>query len=93
MMISTGTAAKAAKTVVTGMVGVAAFDLAKAAVRATNGHDLVVTSVALGLRGVRTAEKGAEAVRLRTADIVAEARDRIGEQAPAPGATSDGHEH
>jgi hypothetical protein len=46
------------------------------------------------LRGFRAAEAGAEKARLAAGDIVSEARERNGEQAPAPGTFSDhGHDH
>jgi tRNA G26 N,N-dimethylase Trm1 len=55
-------------------------------------RNATVALTAWGLRGVRAAETGAEKVRLATADIVSEARAKIGEEAPAP-ATSNGHGH
>jgi hypothetical protein len=57
-------------------------------------HEAAVTTAAWGLRGVRKAEEGAESARLTVADVVAEARERIGEQAPPPGITADAeHDH
>lgn len=58
-------------------------------------HDSAVTVTSWGLRGARAVETGAERARLATADVVAEARERIGEQAPPPatGAVAHDHEH
>ena len=41
---------------------------------------------------VRKAEEAAESARLKVADVMAEARERIGEEAPTP-SISDVHEH
>lgn len=43
-----------------------------------------VTVMEWGLRGTRRAEAAAESARLTVADVVAEARGRIGEEAPLP---------
>ncbi len=89
--------ARAGTTLVTGVVGVAAVDLAKRLTRAGMLRRGAVAATALGLRGARAAETGAEAVRLSVGDIVAEARGRIGEQAPPPsgtnGSNGPAHEH
>ena len=79
-----GVLAKAATTVVTGAVGVAAYEtlrtvVAKAPVRAAS-----VTAARWALRGTRKAEESAEAARLTFADVMAEARARIGEEVPPP---------
>lgn len=76
--------AKAAPTVVTGVVGVAAYEaLAKAPWR-----QATVTATAWGLRVGRTAERktkeSAERARLAVADVLAEAVERIGEEVPSP---------
>jgi hypothetical protein len=87
---------KAAGFIVSGLVGAAAYDGAKRVVRSGVVRGGAVTVTSWGLRSVRAAEAGAEQVRLTTADIVAEARDRIGEQAPVPGTGVDaahGHGH
>jgi hypothetical protein len=75
-----GLVAKATPTVVTGVVGVAAYEaVAKAPWRAAT-----VTVTAWGLRVVREAErktkKSAERARLTAADVLAEAKERIGEE-------------
>ncbi|WP_322861238.1 DUF1490 family protein [Mycobacterium europaeum] len=75
---------KAVPTVVTGVVGVAAYEaLAKAPWRT-----MTVGATALGLRGARATgrmtKSAAEKARLATADVLAEAAERIGERVPAP---------
>jgi hypothetical protein len=75
---------KAAGFVASGLVGAAAY----------RGAAVTVTS--WGLRGVRAAESGAERTRLAAADVVSEARQRIGEETPPPGGgavAGHGHEH
>lgn len=91
-----GLAAKAAGVLVTGVTGAAAYDGAKRVVRSGAVRSAAVTVTSWGLLGARAAETGAERARLATADIVSEARGRIGEQTPAPGTATDGeqgHEH
>lgn len=88
-----GLLAKAASTAVTGAVGVAVYEgirkvLAKAPLR-----EATVTTTAWGLRGVRKAEDAAERARLSLGDVVAEARERIGEEAPPPAVGDAGHAH
>ena len=51
-----------------------------------------MSAAELGLRGTRKAEEAAESARLRLADVMAEARERIGEEAPTP-SVADAHEH
>lgn len=87
-----GLLARAAGIVVTGVAGAAAYDGVKRFVRSGAVRGAAVGVTALGLRGARAAESGAERARLATADIVAEARERIGEQAPAPGVAA-AHDH
>ena len=79
--------------VATGVVGVAAVDAGKRLLRAGVVRRGAVTVTAWGLRGLRSAETGAETARLNAADVVAEARERIGEQAPAPGNGTAPHDH
>ncbi|BBZ77433.1 hypothetical protein MANY_27700 [Mycolicibacterium anyangense] len=86
-------AAKAATTVVTGVVGVAAYEALKKATARLPLRQTAVTATAAGLRGVRAAEANAERVRLAIGDVVAEAREQIGEEAPAPVAGDAGHDH
>lgn len=86
--------AKAATTVVTGLVGVSAYELLRKAVDKAPLREGAVTATAWSLRGTRRAEELAESARLKVADVVAEARERIGEEVPAPvaGVPHD-HEH
>ncbi len=51
-----------------------------------------MSAAELGLRGTRKAEEAAESARLKLADVMAEARERIGEEAPTP-SISDAHQH
>jgi lysozyme family protein len=85
--------AKAASTVVTGAVGVAAYNGIRKAVAKAPLREASVTATAWGLRGVRKAEEGAESARLKVADVVAEARERIGEEVPPPAVSDTGHAH
>ena len=87
-----GLVAKAASTVVTGAVGVAAYEAVRKAVAKVPAREVSVNATALGLRGVRRAEEAAERARLAVGDVVAEARERIGEEAPPPIADA-GHDH
>jgi hypothetical protein len=87
---------KAAGFVASGLVGAAAYDGVKRAVRGGVVRGAAVTVTSWGLRGVRAAESGAERTRLAAADVVSEARERIGEQTPPPGGgdvAGHGHEH
>lgn len=85
--------AKAASTVVTGAVGVAAYQGVRKAIAKAPLREASVSATALALRGVRKAEVGAESARLKVADVVAEARERIGEEAPPPAVADGGHDH
>jgi hypothetical protein len=88
-----GFVGKAAGLAATGLVGAAAYDGVKRFARSNLLHGAAVTVTSWGLRGARAAEAGAERARLTTADIVSEARERIGEQTPPPGAPAPDHEH
>jgi hypothetical protein len=88
-----GFVGKAAGVLASGLVGAAAYDGVKRLVRSNSLHAAAVTVTAWGLRGGRAAEAGAERARLATADIVSEARERIGEQTPPPGAPAHDHTH
>lgn len=85
--------AKAASAVVTGVVGVAAFEAIRKASGKLPARKAAVNATALGLRGVRAAEANAERARLAIGDVVAEAREQIGEEVPAPVAGDAGHGH
>jgi hypothetical protein len=84
----------AARAVGTGLAGAVAYDGVKRVTNTTVARNATVTVASWGLRGVRAAETGAERTRLAVGDIMSEARQRIGEQAPPPGTTvSHEHEH
>jgi lysozyme family protein len=87
-----GLLAKAATTVVTGLVGVTAYEALKKAAAKAPLHETAVSAAELGLRGTRKAEEAAESTRLKIADVMAEARERIGEEAPTP-AVGEAHDH
>ncbi|MEW5812578.1 MAG: DUF1490 family protein [Actinomycetota bacterium] len=84
---------KAASTVVTGAVGVAAYQGVRKAIAKAPLREVSVSATALALRGARKAEEGAESARLKVADVVAEARERIGEEVPPPAVSDTGHDH
>lgn len=88
-----GLAARTAGTIATGVVGVAVVEGVRKVATGRRVHEAAVAVTTAGLRGARVAEAGAERVRLTAGDIVAEARGRLGEEAPAPGAGDHGHEH
>jgi hypothetical protein len=84
-VVFAGIICRAAGLVATGLAGAVAYDGVKKVTRAGVAHEAAVTVATLGLRGARAAETAAEKARLATADIVSEARGRIGGEAPAPG--------
>jgi len=85
---------RAAQTVATGLGGAVAYDGVKRVARSGLMRNAAVTVTAWGLRGARAAEAGAEQARLTVGDVISEARARLGEQAPVPGAANGhGHEH
>ncbi|MBV8350315.1 MAG: DUF1490 family protein [Mycolicibacterium sp.] len=84
---------KAAATVVTGAVGAAAYAAVRKAVARAPLHEAAVTATAWSMRGIRKAEESAEQARLRAADVVAEARERIGEEVSPPAVEDIGHDH
>lgn len=87
-----GLLGKAASTVFTGLAGVTAYELLRRAAAKAPLHETAVSAATLGLRGTRKAEEAAESARLKIADVMAEARERIGEEAPTP-AVGDVHQH
>lgn len=93
-MAAYGLLAKAASAVLTGLVGVSAYELLRKALDKAPMHETAVTATEWGLRGTRRAEELAESARLKVADVMAEARERIGEEVPAPVAAGPhDHEH
>lgn len=75
---------RAAGAVFTGLVGVSAYEMLRKAMGAAPVHRAAVSATEWGLRGTRRAEVAAESARLKVADVVAEARERIGGDAPFP---------
>jgi hypothetical protein len=92
-MLVHGLLGKAAGTVVTGLVGVSAYEVVRKALAKAPLHSAAVTATEWGLRGTRRAEEAAESARLKMADVVAEARERIGEEAQPPAIGNHDHEH
>ncbi|ETZ55412.1 MULTISPECIES: DUF1490 family protein [Mycobacterium] len=85
---------KSGTMVLAGVVGVGAYELLCKVVGKAPIHQARVAATELGLRGTRQAERAAESARLKLADVMAEARERIGKEAPAPAVTGvDEHEH
>lgn len=91
-MAAYGLLAKAATTVFTGLVGVTAYEVVRKAASKAPLHQSAVSAAELGLRGTRKAEVAAESARLKISDVMAEARERIGEEAPTP-SVSEVHDH
>jgi hypothetical protein len=54
---------------------------------------LAVGGTKAGIRASRAAETGVERFRLGAGDIVAQAYDEMGEQAPVPPTPQAGHDH
>ncbi|RFZ19563.1 hypothetical protein VIMS_01170 [Mycobacterium marinum] len=97
-MVLSGLLVKAAPTVVTGVVGVAAFEALRKAVAKAPLRKATVVATAWGIRVVREAERkagqSAEQARLTVADVMAEARERAGEEVPPLVVDSgDDHDH
>ncbi|WP_111765452.1 DUF1490 family protein [Nakamurella deserti] len=85
---------KAVGAVISGVAGVTVVNAARSGRLGRVAHQAAVGVTAAGLRAVRAAEHGAENTRLVAADIVAEAREKVGEQATPPGApTVHDHQH
>jgi hypothetical protein len=91
---------KAAPTVVTGVVGVAAYEAVRTAVAKVPLRTATVAVTAWGIRAAReaqrTAETNTEQVRLTVADVVAEAREHAGEDVKPVTVTCSGdddHDH
>lgn len=87
-----GLLVKAAPTVVTGVVGVAAYEALRKAVAKAPLREASVSATAWALRVARDAERraeeGTERARLAVADVVAEAAERVGDQVQPPPANS-----
>ncbi|HEX3546974.1 MAG TPA: DUF1490 family protein [Mycobacterium sp.] len=92
-MVLHGLLARAATTVVTGAVGVAAYDVLRRVAAKVPVREASVTAAEWALRGARKAEETAETARLNIADVMAEARERIGEEVPPPAVAETEHAH
>jgi hypothetical protein len=92
-MVLHGMLAKAVTTVVTGAVGVAAYDALRKVAAKLPVREASVTTAEWALRGARKAEETAETARLNIADVMAEARQRIGEEVPPPAVADTEHAH
>jgi hypothetical protein len=92
-MVFSAIVGRAARLVAAGLAGAAAYDGLKKMLHGNVLHDAAVTATAVGLRGIRIVEIGAEKVRLTAGDIVSQARERIGEDAPPPTVGSRVHDH
>ncbi|KZS82242.1 hypothetical protein A4G29_13165 [Mycobacterium kansasii] len=92
-----GLLAKAVPTVVTGAVGVVAYEGVRWTAAKFPLHEATVTVTAWGMRAARKAgrkaEKSAELARLTVADVMAEARERIGDDVPPLVVADSGHDH
>jgi Protein of unknown function (DUF1490) len=88
-----GVLAKAATTVATGAVGVAAYDLLRKGLGKLPIREASVTAAEWALRGSRKAEETAETARLNIADVMAEARGRLGEEVQPPAVAESDHAH
>jgi hypothetical protein len=82
-MVLHGLVARAVPAVVTGAVGVAAYEAARKLAAKAPLRKATVIVTAWGIRVAREAERkageGAEQTRLTVADVMAEARERAGE--------------
>ncbi|AKN16149.1 hypothetical protein MHAE_05382 [Mycobacterium haemophilum DSM 44634] len=88
MLALHGFMAKAVPTVVTGAVGVAAYEAVRKGFAKVPLRAATVTVTAWGIRIAREAERkageSAERARLTTADVIAEAKERLADDiAPA----------
>jgi hypothetical protein len=74
---------------------VAAYDVLRRVAAKVPVREASVTAAEWALRGARKAEETAETARLNIADVMAEARERIGEEVspPAVAETEHAHEH
>jgi hypothetical protein len=92
-MVLHGLLSRAVTTVATGVVGVAAYGAIRKAIAKAPIHEASVTGATWALRGARKAEESAETARLKIADVMAEARERIGEEVSPPAVADAEHDH
>src|SRR5260370_8738365 len=83
-MVVQGILGKAAGTVVTGLVGVSAYEVLRKTLAKAPLHEAAVSATEWSLRGTRRAEEAAESARLKLADGVAEPRDPLVKEAHPP---------
>ena len=76
----------------TGVVGVSAYEVLRKALNKAPLHEAAVSATS-GACADRRAEEAAESARLKLADVVAEARERIGEEAQPPAIGEHDHDH
>lgn len=88
---------KAAPTVVTGVVGAAAYEVVRMAVAKAPLRKATVIVTAWGLRVAREAERkvgqSAEQARLTVADVMAEAKERSGGDVEPVAVAGSGDDH
>jgi hypothetical protein len=84
-----------AKMAVTGTVGVAVFRALEKVPLSGMARVAGVEATKFGIRGSRALEQGVEKTRLVAGDLLADAREQMGEQAAPPVASdsSAGHQH
>lgn len=92
-MIANKAVHQAASAVVTGLVGVVAYEGLRKTWAKLPVREASVSAAALALRGTRKAEECAESARLTVADVMAEARERVGEEVPPPAVVDPEHSH
>lgn len=92
-MVTGHLAARAAGLLISGVAGAAVVDRLKRPATGAVVKRAAVAVTALSLRGKRRLESGAENLRLTAGDVVAEAREKLGEQTPAPSQPAQHHDH
>ncbi len=92
-MIVGHVAARAAGLLISGVAGAVVVDRLKQRSTGDAVKRAAVAVTAVTLRGKRRVEAGAENLRLSAGDVVAQARERIGEQAPPPAHPAEPHDH
>lgn len=92
-MVTGHLAVRAAGLLISGVAGAAVVDRLKQPATGVAVKRAAVAVTALTLRGKRRLESGAENLRLTAGDVVAEAREKIGEQAPPPAQPAQAQDH
>lgn len=86
-------ATRAAGLLISGVAGAAVVDRLKRPATGAAFKRVAVAVTTVTLRGKRRLESGAENLRLTAGDVVAEARQKIGEQTPPPTRPAQAHDH